>query len=205
MRTDFPKYFEAIGKHPRLLVGTQVPSIKGDGQMETLRDSSDAADWQAAVKQLLVDEVNSRASQAQDQLRDVFSTVHSSIDLFRNNADLIPGTKQFDAELANAFATAAKDYELRSNGKLVGYSVPVQPIINAIRAQQAATRGAAAAAPPAPSAQQQRVADQSRSADGRFDAPQAGLTSRAGQSSAEGDDLASGVLGAFYRQNGVVL
>src|SRR5690606_13583295 len=98
VRTEYPKHFEALNKHPRLLIGTEVPSVKGDG-MERLRDAADAADWQEAMKHLLLDEVNSRTAVKQEELSGIFSTVHSSIDLFRNNADLIPGTKQFDREL----------------------------------------------------------------------------------------------------------
>ena len=202
MQEEFPKYFDALKAHPRSLVGTQVPSIKGDGSMETLKDSADAADWQAAIKGMLVEEVNNRVVTAAGEMQPLFTTVHESIQLFQNNPDLVPRTKQFDPELANTFAKAAESYEVRQNGKLIGYSVPVQPIINALRTQLSASR-AAAASPPAPTAQQQRVAQQSRSELGRWDAPQAGLQSRAGSSAAgEGED-AAGVLNAFLRQNGM--
>ena len=46
------KYFEYVQRHPRTLVGEQVPSMTGDG-MEVLRDSADAKDWQDAVKEQL--------------------------------------------------------------------------------------------------------------------------------------------------------
>ncbi len=207
LQTEYPKHFDALRMHPRNLVGKEVPSTKGPG-MEVLRDSADAADWQAAMKQILIDEVASRVETQKDTLRDVFSTVHSSISLFQNNTDLIPGTKQFDRELADAFVAAAKDYELKTNGKLIGYSVPVQPIVNAIRAQLAAQRAAKAAAPApasAPTAQQQRAAEQARTPQGQFDGPQAGIRSQAGASAEPGSDEAAGVLGAFLRQNGVTL
>ena len=61
VRNDFPKYFDALRQHPRMLVGKQVPSITGDG-MEMIRDSADAREWQDAVKQLLTEEANDRAS-----------------------------------------------------------------------------------------------------------------------------------------------
>src|SRR5690606_17112873 len=182
VREEFPKYFEAISQHPRLLIGKEVPAADGstnaDGtpRMERLRDAQDAASWQDAVKHQLAAEVKSRTDARVEEMRDTFEVVHASIDLFRNNADLIPGSKQFDRELADQFATIAKDYELRSNGKLVGYSVPVQPLINQLRSQLAATRAAPAApaAPAGPTPQQQRVAEQPRTPTGQFDGPQAG-------------------------------
>lgn len=206
LRTEYPKHFEALTVHPRTLVGKEVPSTTGPG-MERLRDSQDAADWQGAMKQILTDEAMGRVETQKDSLREVFATVHSSIDLFQNNTDLIPGTKQFDRELADAFVLAAKDYELKTNGKLIGYSVPVQPIINAIRSQLGARRAPVAPAAPAPvqTAQQQRAAEQARTQSGQFDGPQAGIHSQAGQSGADGSDDAAGVMAAFYRQNGMVI
>lgn len=208
LQTEYPKHFEALKKHPRLLIGQEVPSTTGPG-MERLKDSQDAADWQAAMKQILVDEVASRVEAEKDSMRDVFTTVHSSIELFQNNTDLIPGAKQFDRELADAFVAAVKDYELRTNGKLIGYSVPVQPIVNAIRAQLVARRAITTAAPAAPAAQptaqQQRAAEQARTPTGQFDGPQAGIRSQAGASANAEEDVAAGVLGAFMRQNGITL
>lgn len=197
-----------------MLVGERVPSLKGDGE-ETLRDAQDARDWQEAVKHLLVQEVESRAETRAESLREVFNTVHASIDLFRNNVDLIPGTKQFDKELADQFAAVAKEYELRSGDKLVGYSVPVQPLINQLRQQLAAKRAAAASPPAAaapaqaagaaqPSAAQQRAAEQPRTPTGQWTGPQAGVTSKAGQSS-DDDNEAQGLYEAFLRQNGITI
>lgn len=205
MREEFPRHFEALQQHPRLLVGEEVPDPK-TGNMIRLRDSADATDWQAAMKHVLVAEIESRAAAKQGEMAGVFETVHSSIDLFRNNADLIPGAKQFDKELANEFAAAVKDYETRTaEGKLIGFSVPVQPLINQIRTRLTAQR-AAASAPSAPAAaptpQQQRVQEQPRTATGQWEAPQAGITSKAG-SSGNSDDTAAGVMEAFFRQNGI--
>jgi len=199
VKTEYAKHFEAVAKPPRLLVGTEVPSLTGQGK-EKLRDSADARDWQEAVKQLLLEEVTSRVEKRKDGMRDVFAVVHSSIDLFRNNTDLIPGTVEFDKDLANAVAAQVKDYELLANGKLIGFSVPVQPIINAVRAQLAAQK---AATPPAAAAPPQQAAPQARDALGRWDGPQAGIQSKAGQSAAAGTDDAGGVMAAFYRQNGL--
>lgn len=195
-------------KHPRELVGVEVPNVV-TGKMEVLRDAADAESWQSAVKRLLVQDVKARASAKADDLRGTFETVHASIDLFRNNVDLIPGTKQFDGELAKQFVEMAKDYELRADGKLVGYSVPVQPIINQLRARLASSRAAAPAAAQsaqaAPTAQQQRAAEQARNPIGQFDGPQAGITSRAGSSGGGSDSEAAALLGAFAQQNGFVL
>lgn len=206
VREEYKEYFERLNMHPRLLVGQEVNSLTGQGK-ERLRDANDAREWQEAAKHLLVSEVEERATKQADELRNVFDTVHSSIDLFRNNIDLVPGTKQFDKELAEQFVSLAKDYELRSNGKLIGYSVPVQPMINQLRSQLAASRASAAAAPaaaaasPAPSARAQQAAAQPRTPGGQFDSPQGGLRSKAGQSS-DGASEAEGLLDAFFRQNG---
>lgn len=203
MREEHAKYFEHISQHPRLLVGKEVPSPTGNG-MEVLRDSADAKEWQEAVKHLLVEEVAARAETKKDELADVFQTVHESIELFRNNPDLIPGTKQFDRELADKATAMLKDYELRANDKLIGYSVPVQPIINQIREQLTTSRAAAAPSTPpaaaAPTPAQQRAAEQPRNDAGQW-APQAGVPSKAGSSGGI-DDSAAGLLEAFARQNG---
>jgi hypothetical protein len=179
VQKEHAQYFEALQKHPRLLVGTEVPRINGEG-MEKLRDSGDAKEWQEAVKHILVEEVRDRASKAMEENSDFLTTIHGSIELFQNNADLVPGTKEFDVDLANRFSTLMEPYELRNDGKLQGYSIPVQPIVNQLRAQVAAERtkattresqgspasGAGASTPSAPAA--------------AADPPQAGVTSKAG-------------------------
>ena len=200
VREEHSKYFDHLEQHARLLVGKEVPSLTGDGT-EVLRDTADAREWQEAVKSILVQEVQARTDAKKEELNDVFATVHASIDLFRNNPDLIPGTKQFDKEFADQAVELLKDYEQRANGKLIGYTVPVQPIINQLRQQLTKTRAAAAAPPPAPSPQQQRVAEQPRNDTGQW-APQAGVTSKAG-SSAGVDDSSAGLMEAFFRQNGM--
>lgn len=174
VRTEYTKYFEALETHPRLLVGQTVPVIGGEGT-EVLKDTADAREWQEAVKTILQQEVRSRASVKLDENKQFLTTIHSSIDLFKNNPDLIPGTKDFDVELANRFATMCKDYELRVDGKLQGYSVPVQPLIDQIREQLIQTRAAATAAPEAPS-----PAAGTQSQQPAADPPQAGITSKPG-------------------------
>lgn len=201
VKEEFGSYFDAIQQPPRMLVGQEVPSPSGEG-MERLRDSADARDWQDAIKHLLKDTVVARAEQRATEAQDTFATIHSSIDLFRANPDLVPGTKQFDRQLADEFVALAKAYELRVDGKLTGYSVPVQPLIAQLRTQIQARR---AATPAAPSPAAQRAAEQPRTPTGQWDAPQAGIGSKAGRSGAAGDDIAGGVMDAFFRQNGMTI
>jgi hypothetical protein len=98
-------------------------------------------------------------------------TIHASVALFQNNPDLIPGTKGFDKGLADDFARMARPYEIRVDGKLQGYSVPVQPMIDNLRA----TRAERQLPQPAPQAAPQP------------DPPQAGISSKAGSSTEKED------------------
>lgn len=201
MKEEYSNYFDALNKHPRQLVGQEVPSLTGPGK-ERLRDSDDAKDWQDAVKTLLANEAASRVETQRTEMSEVFTTVHSSIEMFTKNPDLIPGTKGFNKELADAFASAVGDYQLKSGGKLIGYSVPVQPIINALRSAQAKAAPAAPAPAPQATAQQLRAQEQARTPTGQWDGPQAGIRSSAGTSAGAENDDAAGLLSAFARQNG---
>lgn len=183
MKTEHAKYFDALNKHPRLLVGQQVPAIGKEG-METLRDSADAKEWQDAVKSILVEEVRDRAGRQMEESKDFLNTVHSSIELFQNNLDLIPGTKGFDVELANQFAEYATPYELRVDGKLQGYSIPVQPLIDRLRTQLTASRAAKPAAPAAPATP---AAGGVLTPPPAAEPPQAGIPSKSGNSSSQED------------------
>lgn len=193
MQTQHKAYFEAIQKHPRLLVGQEVPKPGGEeGEMETLRDSSDAEEWQNAVKSILVEEVKDRASRAIEDSRDSLAVVHQSIEVFQNNADLMPRTKDFDKELADQFTKTAKPFEVRVDGKLRGWSVPVQGLIDNAREEITARRAAnptppAAGTPAAPAAP--------------VDGPQAGLTSQAGNSTDAADDWQSALFGTLGLPN----
>lgn len=190
MKEEHAKYFEALTQHPRLLVGEEVPSTKGEG-FETLRDTKDAEEWQEAVKSLLVEEVRARTTAALEENSDYLQTVHQSIELFQNNSDLIPGTKQFDKELADKFATMMKDYELRDDEeKLLGYSVPVQPIINSLRTDLAAARAAKPAAPALASEEKPKAQEPAATppaTPSKEEEPQAGIPSKAGNSTEEED------------------
>lgn len=190
VQTEYPRYFEALGKHPRLLVGMEVPAIGREG-MELLKDSADAKEWQEAVKAVLSDEITERAQKAFDNDSGSLRVVYEAISLFQSNNDLVPGTKQFDRELANEFAKLAKPYENRVDGKLQGYSIPVQPLIDQVRNRLKEQRAAKPASTPAaePAAKAAPAAKSVRK-------PQAGVQSKAGQSS-ESEDYSTlfGTLG----------
>ena len=179
LETEYPKYFEALNKHPRLLVGTEVPSLRGEGA-ETLRDSGDAKEWQEAVRSILQDDLKRRVAARSDESQGFLRTVHSSIELFQNNSDLVPGTKQFDRELADEFIKLAKPYEVRNgDDKLIGFQIPVQPLIDSVRQRLAATRTAPPPAPPAPP-----VPEETHQ-------PQAGIPAKAGNSGEGAEDFSA--------------
>ena len=163
VQEEYSKYFTALNLHPRRLVGQEVPSSTGDG-METLRTSEDAREWQDAIKDLLSDEIRERAEQISEEDAANQSILHQSIELFQNNADLVPNTSKFDKELADSVAKFAKPYEVRADGKLMGYSIPLQALIDQERQvlkERRAAKPAAPATPGAPAAQQQQApADQ---------------------------------------------
>jgi len=193
VREEHGNYFEALEKHPRLLVGTQVPAIGKEG-FETIQDTNDAREWQEAVKGLLVEEVRDRAGRAMEADSGSLNTLHASIELFQNNADLLPGTKGFDVELANRFAAMVKPYEHRVEGKLHGYSIPVQPIIDQLRAQ---VRSERAAAPVPPTLGGAAASTPAKPAKPAAEPPQAGIASQAGSAGPEGEEFSAlwGTLG----------
>lgn len=193
MQEEHSAYFEALEQHPRTLVGEEVPAIGREG-MDRLETTEDAKDWQDAVKTLLVQEVQDRAERAMEENDGFITTMHSSIELFQNNTDLIPGTVEFDVELANRFTALAEPYELRVEDKLQGYSVPVQPIIDHLRKELVAERarsapppsppgGAPAGAPAAAGATAPAAAPAKPAAD----PPQAAVQSKAGNSDSKED------------------
>lgn len=147
--------------------------------METLRDSTDAKEWQEAVKGVLLQELQERATLQSEALGPTMQTLHAAVELFQNNKDMVPGTKQFDPELARRFAEFAEPYIVREDGKHRGYSIPVQPLVERIRAQLVKERSAkpAAPAPAAPPAPVRKPADP----------PQAAIQSKAGQGAEDND------------------
>jgi hypothetical protein len=185
-RAEYENYFQALETHPRLLVGKEVPAIGKDG-METLKDSNDAKEWQEAVRELLIQEIQDGARKLEEGAAPQIQILHASLDLFKNNKDLIPGTKQFNRKLADEFAKVAQPYEVRFDGKLRGYSIPVQPIIDALRGQmQRKSDTVDAAGSPVPASKPPGAGNNPPTAD----PPQAGIPSKAG-SSAEKEDFST--------------
>lgn len=191
-REEYTRYFEALETHPRLLAGTEVPAIGKEGT-EILRDSADAKEWQEAVRALLVAEIEDKASTMMEESGGQLQTLHAAIDMFKNNPDLIPGTKNFNRDLADRFAELVKPYEVRQDGKLQGYSVPVQPIIEALRSQPAKTATVTAAEDLHSSADSPPAEPPA--------APQAGIQSKAGSAS-EAEDFSTlfGTIGLPHLQ-----
>ena len=182
-RAEYENYFQALETHPRLLVGKEVPAIGKDG-METLKDSNDAKEWQEAVRELLIQEIQDGARKLEEGAAPQIQILHASLDLFKNNKDLIPGTKQFNRKLADEFAKVAQPYEVRHEGKLRGYSIPVQPIIDALRGQMQRKSDTVDAAGSPVQASKPPGADQHPPT---ANPPQAGIPSKAGSSSEKED------------------
>jgi hypothetical protein len=170
-----------------MLVGAQVPALGKDGT-ETISSTEDAREWQEAVKGLLVEEIRDRAGRAMEENSGSLNTLTASIELFQKNTDLLPGTKGFDKELATRFTKMVEPYETRVEGKLQGYAIPVQPIIEQLRAQIQEERAKIPAATAAPAPPVQAGAKVTRPpADG----PQAGIPSKAGGSGKEAEDFST--------------
>lgn len=186
VKKDYAPFFERLEQHPRALVGEEVPDLRPNakpGAKEVLRDEADVKSWQEMVKGLLVDEVKERATKAIETNQAAISTVHQSIQLFQNNKDLRPGTAEFDKDLADRLATITKPYELRVDGKLHGFTIPIQPLVDNIRTALKTEREAAAKPP----------ADQPASETGKpgeekkVDPPQVGIQSKSGVSEEKED------------------
>ena len=185
-----PEFLQALDQHPRMLVGDQVPSLKRQGETEILRDSNDAKDWQDGLRHMIALQVSQRAAGYAEESKPLISTIQSSVELFRRNPDIVPGTKEFDPELATRFINMAKSYEHREGDKMFGYRVDVQPLVANIREQLKTERAARPAQPSTQTARQTQAANQSRDqGTGRFDAPQAGIPSRAGMSGEDAEDF----------------
>lgn len=180
---EYTNYFDAIRQHPRMLVGQEVPSATGEGT-EVLRDSQDAKDWQDAIKKLLAGDIQERVERKMEEDAPMLQTLHSSIELFQNNSDLVPGTKQFDRELADRLMTLAKPYQVRTDGKLTGFSIPVQPLVEQVRSDLKVQRAQQKQAQPP--AQPKQPAPQKRQ-----QAPQAGIRSKAGESAEQAEDFSA--------------
>jgi hypothetical protein len=197
-REEYENYFKALETHPRLLVGTEVPAIGKEG-MERLKDSDDAKEWQEAVRGILIEDIEERTQTKLEESGGYLQTLHASIDLFKSNPDLIPGTKNFDRALADEFAKLAEPYEVRNEGKLQGYSIPVQPIIDALRSKRETAKSVPdKVEEPSPPAS---ASSQPGEASRPVDPPQAGIPSKAGSTS-ESEDFSTlfGTIGLPHLQ-----
>lgn len=171
---DYPHYIERLNMHPLELVGKELPAIDGSDENVVLRTAEEVAQWQEAVKVILQRELEASVEAKQQESAEVLDVIHASIELFRDNPDLVPGSKSYNKELASRFVKLAEPYALKLNGKLAGYSIPVQGLVNQVRAQVKAGATAPAATPPA-----KKAAPAHR--------PQAGVPSKAGKSG-EGEE-----------------
>ena len=183
IREEHGKYFETLEKNPYVLVGTEVPNLRGEG-MVVLQSTQEAKEWQEAARDLITEEIQSRAMQAMEGDQSTIALAHSSVQLFQNNPDLTPGSATFNVDLANRFAKTAKPYEVRDDDKkLLGYAIPVQPLIDQLRAETKPVSKQQAVAPVA----------QAKQAETR---PQAAVQNKAG-SYEESDDFSTlfGTLG----------
>jgi len=178
------RWTQPLSVHPRLLVGQEVPSLRDPNATEKILDSKDAAEWQEAAKSLIQAEIDSKIEQRREASKEMLTVIQESVLMFQNNQDLVPGTAEFDKELADEFASIVKDYEFRIDGKLYGYHVNVQPLINNLRSRLATQRGASGATAAAQAAARAAQAQaQARNDQGQFvstDLPQAGIPSKAG-------------------------
>ncbi|QYC53817.1 hypothetical protein SEA_EUGENEKRABS_47 [Microbacterium phage EugeneKrabs] len=198
-----PQFIEVLQEVPVRLVGMEVPSLAKNaqpGDKIKLLDSAQVAQYQKDLSQILESEIRTKTQEKADSVRPMATVIQESFLLFENNPDLIPNTKGFDRELAARFTEIAKTYEVKVNGKVIGYQdINVQPLINSLRADLAKQRGASGVTQAQARAEQQRqaAAQQERNDAGQF-APQAGVQSKAGMSGepAEGYD-------AFWAASGV--
>ena len=185
-------YFDVLEKTPYELAGTEVPSIRPGEETTRLKDSGEAKEYQEATKSLIEREIKAKVDAKMQDAKPMASVLQDSVLMFQNNPDLIPNTKQYDKELADAVVEAGKSYELRVKDKLYGYQVPMQPIINQLRSLLEKQRGASGVtAAQAREAAAARAAQQTRNDNGQFqggDGPQAGIASKAGLSGVGGSD-----------------
>lgn len=169
MREEYGDYFLASEMPARNLVGKTVPSLDPDKEMEVIRDLADAQDYQKAARDTLVKELQSRISNRVNERREYLQVVGQSIDMLQSNPDLLR-----DKELADRVARLIKPYEYQVDGKLVGWSVNVVPLVAQVREQLKAERAARPASTAAPVVT-------AKPADTPAAPPQAGLKSSATQ------------------------
>src|SRR5690606_37490127 len=80
-------YEDALGMSPYMLVGREVPNLRGDGVI-TIKDTTDAREWQEAAKMLIDRDIESRTKTKLEAVKPMLSVVQDSIQLFQNNPDI---------------------------------------------------------------------------------------------------------------------
>jgi hypothetical protein len=168
-----PTFLQMLQAHPMELVGNQVPNVNGQEGVMRLNNAAEAEAWLGAVKQILGRQVNARTEALLQDARPILSTLQGANNLFKNNPDLVPGTKEYNPELAKQVYALTKTYIHKVDDKAIGFRVDIQPVVDAVREQLKT-------AAPAPTARQEQAAQQARTPTGQFDAPQAGIPSQAG-------------------------
>lgn len=171
IREDYGHYIDRLEMHPMELLGVELPPIDGSDKAVSFNTVQDVRDWQEAVQTVLRRDVQARVDALSEEDQDVRSVIQDSIQLFVNNPDLNPKSSGFNKALADEVARIARPYALKMDGKLTGYSIPIQGIVDQVRASQA-NRATPAAASPALDKKPAKPAER----------PQAGVQSRAGTS-----------------------
>lgn len=168
-------YTQLLELHAMELVGKALPPIDGSDERFVPSSVQEAQQYQEAVNSMLVRQMRGEIEAMRQADDEVISVVHDSITLFQNNPDLIPNSKSFNKPLADHVMKLVQPYALRLDGKLTGFSIDIQGIIDQ-------ARGQFKAAPPAPT---------KKAATGRTTAPrpQGGLASKAGTSGAGDEDF----------------
>ncbi|QKY80407.1 hypothetical protein SEA_PABST_49 [Microbacterium phage Pabst] len=199
-----PEFITSLQSTPSELVGQEVLSIRAGAPADekvVLRTRADAAEYLQDLNGIVQKEINGITAERRDAARPIATVIQESFLLFENNPDLIPGTKGYDHELASRFAEIASTYEVKINGKVIGYQdINVQPLINSLRKDLEKQRGANGVTAAQQRAEQQRqaAAAQERNTAGQFQGPQGGVLSKSGNQGDAAEDFS-----AFWSASGV--
>lgn len=186
-----PIFKTVLETDPYLLVGQSLPSLRPDAKPEDkdlMTDSAKAAEYKRALQSLVEAEIKDDVAKREKDVMPMMSVLQESALMFQNNPDLIPNTDKFDQQLAERVARVGKSYELVVNGKVTGYQVNMQPIINELREQLTKERAETGIVTQQQSAQAARAAEQARDEAGKFRGPQAGITSKSNASGGANDE-----------------
>lgn len=172
MNEEYANFIRHIQAAPRDLIGKELP-INGDpANMSKIRDEESAVAWQREHQQLL--------EQTFQELREDYMREHSTervavnnaLELFSANPDLIPGTTDFNKDLAEGVMKYASKFIVKDeNGRAIGFTVSVNNLIS--YARQELQKRASTSAAPAPVVPE--------------DPPQVGVGTRQGATSASDD------------------